>query len=291
MHNPDKKSSLKTRFKNTLFYKLIAESYHHFAKPSFVLRTAIIDIIFFIAFSLTYTFFSLKIVDVINSINSLVSEMNVNVSGEGIPGSETIAALSLQKDSFMQQFSHILILILMLASAVYLLWCIFQGTSWWLTHRHVGKKVPFMHYIGKFSLFSLVWIILFVIFTSLITKISGIFTIGSVELMSTDTMISLIVIFSFVLLYFAFISFALLHKGLIEIIKGAFHIGVKKALITVPIFFYIILKTYILFKLLILLGLDVFWTVILGVIVFVPVLIWSRILINIAAHRLHKTKG
>ncbi|MCX6707190.1 MAG: hypothetical protein NT001_03555, partial [Candidatus Woesearchaeota archaeon] len=94
-----------------------------------------------------------------------------------------------------------------------------------------------------------------------------------------------------IILYFSFISYTLLHHNILEIFKGVFHVGVKKAYITVPLFLYAILKAYILFRILMFLGLDVFYTVLLGIIIFIPVMIWSRILMNLVAHKVHKMRG
>src|SRR3989344_1065597 len=136
--------------KNSIYYKSVAESYHHFAKPEFLGKTIAIDFAFFMAFSAIYTFFSLRIITILSTINQIVSQMGGNISADAVPSADMVSALASQSDVFMQSFRHLMFLVILLAVATYLLWCIFQGTSWWLTHRHVGKKMTLFNYLGKF---------------------------------------------------------------------------------------------------------------------------------------------
>lgn len=256
----------------------------------FLGKTIAIDFAFFVTFSLIFSAFFFKISNLLNTIKQIIPQMGSNISADTIPSADTVSALVSQSNVFMQNFRSLMFLVILLAIAVYLLWCVFQGTSWWLTHRHVGKKMTLFNYLGKFSLFSLIWFIAFVAVAFAITELSGYLTIGSVELISTNALMYILGIVFMIILYFSFISYTLLHHNIIEIFKGIFHVGVRKAYITVPLFLFAILKTYILFRILMLLGLDLFYTVLLGIIIFIPVMIWSRILINLAAHRVHRMR-
>ncbi len=244
-----------------------------------MLKSAASDLGFFAAFAIIYTFFSLRIVDVLNRINIIISAMSGSLpSGSGMPDNGTMTALAAHKDILMENFTRLLLLLLLLALCTYAIWCVFQGTSWWLAHQRLRNRVSWCRYQQRFSIMSLAWAAVFLLIAYGLVKLSGLAVVGSVELISVETLAKLMGIMLLIVLYFAFVTFSMLDRKLKDAVKGAYTAGIINAKHFVPAYALIIIKTAVVYAILMLAGLDLFWTVLLGLALFIPLAAWARVM-------------
>lgn len=259
------------------FYKPLTDSYKVFKDIPFIAKSALVDIAFFAVFAVVYTFFSLKIVDILNSVNIIISEMSSSMPADSsVPTQESMLALASQKEVFMQNFRELAILFLLLMLCTYLLWCIFQGMSWWLAHKKAGNKMPFLGYLGRFSLLSLLWAVVFLIISFVVIKYSDIINIANIEVVNAEMLAAVLGIILAVVLYFAFVSYSIAEKKLLSLLKMTFLDGIKKAKYYAPIYLLMLAKMFVAVEVILLLSLDIIATVLIGLVVVVMILMWGR---------------
>ena len=281
------RKQLKPLLYTSLLGQSLLESYRMFADWIFILKNAAVDIGFFIIFAVTYTFyFNPKIMEIQSSLTTLMSEMSANIpSDSSMPTQEALIALSSQKESFTQAFGRLAFLFFLLLIFIYALWCIFQGTSWWLAHRKLRHNVGWYKSEQRFSALSLIWAAIFLVLYIIIVKISALLTVGSIELVSVELLARMLGVALLIVLYFASISYSLLDIKLKEALKETFVIGIKKAAVAIPAFLLIIIKFYVLYGLIMLLGLELVPKVVLGLIFFLPLTAWARLFMGVVVEK------
>jgi hypothetical protein len=89
----------------------------------------------------------------------------------------------------------------------FLSWMLLQGIAWYVTHRSM-KKIDFLPYMGKFTLFSTLWFVVLVGGIFAIASILESSTFGTLPYLGETGMAILVAIFMIILGYFAVVSYA-----------------------------------------------------------------------------------
>lgn len=167
------------------------------------------------------------------------------------------------------------IFILLMVVITYILYCIFQGFSWWYCRKISGlKKQPKLkNYIKEFYKVNILWFVLFVIYI-FISFLRDLMNGGE----KSEPSIFMIMIF-FVVLYFVLVSYSLLPKirGIANI-KKSFSIGIKKIADILPAYI-IIFIVFLIIELLLNYSLKISNTlfVFAGVFLLMPAVSWLRV--------------
>ena len=135
-------------------------------------------------------------------------------------------------------------LILAYILAVYVLFVIFQGVSWWASSRLAGKKVPFKTYLGRFAKSQALWYVLFVFAHAL----SYIMTLAAVAAQQTKNLghLPFFTALFVVLLYFSTLSASLIAtKKAGATIKKTFLVGIGKIHRVLPSFALVVVLLYV----------------------------------------------
>ncbi|MBU0536475.1 MAG: hypothetical protein KKE20_05890 [Nanoarchaeota archaeon] len=263
---------------------MLRQSYKDMKDHKFIAKTALSDLSFFIAFSLAFTWFFNRVAPLLESINQLVMQMGSSIPlDNSLPDQQAFSSISSHYQEISSMSMTLFSYLMLLAFCTFALWCIFQGTSWWITHQKMKNKVSWCRFQQRFSIVSLIYLFLLMLFVFIIMQVSRVTTFGGVELIE-PSMLAYIVLFSwYVLLYFSSFSYAVAHKDLRHIIQSVYNLSIKKAAVTVPVFLFITIKMiavyYILRIISYLAGFDIFWTVILGCVFFIPLFAWARMFI------------
>jgi len=167
--------------------------------------------------------------------------------------------------------------ILALAVLSYILYCVFQAVSWRLS-INIAKKGKIKQYMKRFFLVNIVWAFLFAVYNAL-----AIFIGYRKEILSRYFEVSdfslLLVVFGFVLIYFALISYSLIarHKAG-ESLKKTFVFGVKKIKYFLPMYL-ILFIAFLIINLIMTYSssVGVWLYVVLGVFVLLPFFAWARV--------------
>ena len=255
-------------------------------KPIYFIVPLFIDFFFLFIFFIIYYFFLENIMDKIISLLMLTGK-----AFQGITQNQ----ISLNILSNQQQMNSLIFnigfWILGLAVLVYILYCIFQGASWFFAHKIFKEKLNYLEYIKRFFAVNTLWYIAFmiiayfyaraVIFTDVL-KISS--NLGTVRIFS--------IIFLIILSYFAFISYILIKKHeFIHTIKKSFSFGIKEFQTIVPMYVLLILGFALIEVLLRLLFMvNITLMVVIGFLLIFPFITYARLVIISVIENLAKTK-
>jgi len=244
-------------------------------KPIYFIVPLFIDLFFLFIFSIVYHFFFRNIMDKIISLLMLTGK-----SLQGITQNEMSLNILANQQQMNSLIMGIGFWILVLAVLIYLLYCIFQGTSWFIAHKILKEKTNFKDYIKRFFAVNILWHIAFVIiayfyvraliFTNVL-KISSNF--GTVRIFSLIILI--------ILSYFAFISYVLIKKHkFIESIKKSFSFGIKEFSTIVPMYVLLILGFALIDVLLrLLFMISTTLMIVVGIVLIFPIIVYARIVI------------
>ncbi len=171
--------------------------------------------------------------------------------------------------------SEIIINGLLLIISVYLLYALFQGTTWALAHKITGKKVGFGKYLTYFAKVNTLWLVLFLTFLlvdlylTIDAKLSG----------RTGLQTSIIPAYANIAFFFAILYFAL-NSYVTPSLKKSFLVGWKRKQELIPRFLFI-LVIYLVIDFIInnLWKLNQTFALVIGFILVFLALAWMRIFI------------
>lgn len=196
-----------------------------------------------------------------------------------LSGSQYSISQLLLQEPIKPLFFRVLLLLAVLIISVYIIYCLFQGFSWWqcskIADRANKKGIKFASYLWQFFKINLFWLIFLVIYN--VMALVGDYMAQSETATGIDSII--LNTFLIVLLYFVFISHSLLPKitGFANI-KKTMGVGILKIKHVLPAF---VLMAIILFILGLILNLSSLIShvlfMILGVIVLLPIISWMRV--------------
>ncbi|MEM3154912.1 MAG: hypothetical protein QW165_05130 [Candidatus Woesearchaeota archaeon] len=128
--------------------------------PFWLVIASIIDALFFLAWGFFTTPVSDKIIEhsvlLANQLSEILKQQ---------PGRVPTGLLSKLFSTEMWPYTAKLItLILLLFAIIYLLYCIFHGSSWWMATHIAGEKKTYKHYFLGFAKINLLWIACFILY-------------------------------------------------------------------------------------------------------------------------------
>ena len=275
------------QFKKDILIKGFADSYKAIKKnPVYLAIMPVIDVFFLFVFFVVYPFFFENIMDRIISLLMLTGK-----AFQGITQNE----ISLNILANQQQMNSLIISIgfwiLGLAVLAYLLYCIFQGASWFIAHKIFKTKTNFKEYIKRFFAVNFIWYVIILIIAYFYVK-AVIYT----KVLRIPSNLGTVGIFSLVILiilsYFAFISYALIKKhGFIDSIKKSFSFGIKEFSTIVPMYVLLILGFALIEVLLrLLFMINTILMIVVGMILIFPFIAYARLVIISVIENLAKTK-
>ncbi len=275
------------QFKKNILIKAFADSLNAIRKNPFYLAiVSVIDIFFLFVFFVIYPFFFENIMDRIISLLML--------TGKAFQGL-TQTDVSLNILSNQQQMNSLIISIGFwiggLAVLTYLLYCIFQGASWFFAHKIFKEKLNYLEYIKRFFAVNTLWYIAFVIIVYFYAR-ALIFTDVLKISSNLETVRIFSLIFLIILIYFAFISYVLIKKhGFIDSIKKSFSFGIKKFSTIAPMYLLLILDFALIDVLLrLLFMINITLMIVVGMILIFPFIAYARLVIISVIENLAKTK-
>lgn len=194
-------------------------------------------------------------------------------------GSQYSISQLLLQEPIKPIFFRVLLLVAVLIISVYIIYCLFQGFSWWQCSKIAAqankKSIKFISYLWEFFKINLFWLILFV-FYNILALILDYMAQSETATGKGSIILNLFLV---VLLYFVFISHSLLPKirGFANI-KKTIGTGILKIKHMLPAF---VLMAIILFILGLILNLSSLIShvlfMIFGVIVLMPIISWMRV--------------
>lgn len=206
-------------------------------------------------------------------VSAQLFEFGVELTKSGQEFS-SVSQMLLQENARPMLLKAALLITLMIA-AVYVIYCLFQGFSWWYCRRMASgkKQSKLSHYLREFCKVNIFWFILVVIYNFI--AFSRDF-LSQAENPEPGLLLNTLFI---VILYFVLVSYSMLPKtkGLGNI-KRSFSIGIKRIADLLPAYLIIFIAFSIIELLLDLsmkLSSAIFMLV--GVFVLLPALSWMRV--------------
>ncbi len=179
-------------------------------------------------------------------------------------------------------FANIIILSAILAFIAYVLYCLFQGFIWRFCFNLTSKREKHLPYIKKFFMVNLFWYVPFILYVIINFSLTYLDFVGQkFEPSGTFILGELSNIILIVILYFSFISYALIDKTSVwQSIKKSLYLGTRKVAQLYPLVIAMILFLVI-YMIVGLINLISFWLFLVIAIIVIPLtMIWARIFIK-----------
>lgn len=195
-------------------------------RPGLFALNLLVDFAFLIVFSAVYIFFAIGIMDKIHSLaDSVTREVLQNVQP-----AENVFGMLLQVSALKPQLGLIVSMLFYLIIALFLVWLVFQATSWWLSFKINKIKADFFSHFASFTLFNFIWWALFVL------VVYGFFRLSFHNLLYSginQTAINCIAVLLLIIIsYFELASYSIYGK-LKETLRKLFRVAIKKAHLTI----------------------------------------------------------
>jgi hypothetical protein len=104
--------------------------------------------------------------------------------------------------------TQMLFLLLIFLIMVWVLYCVFQGTTWWICRTIAGKKEAYQKYLITFTKLNIVWGLLFVIYLALDTYVDLKNALLKAVTQQPAGQSILLIIYLIIVIYFALISYS-----------------------------------------------------------------------------------
>lgn len=197
---------------------------------------------------------------------------------------EYLSALGISfiRTSNLASSGQILSLALVTIVSLFLIYCVFQGTIWWLCHWLLKVKEDYSSYLLSFSRVSLWWGLLILIY-NIISLAVFIRSTVSKQPESTATIV-LLNIFLAVIAYFAVISYSTRPHS----IRKSVVIGVKDSIFIIPYFVIVAAVFAALYFALSAVQASYIASLILQIVLVLPALAVSRMYLISALRRVEK---
>ena len=221
------------------FYPNLKKSWNLFRENfKHVIILILIDIAFFICLGAAYTKVWEKSME---HVNVVMEMMNINIAQlVEVQSEEHLAMLASQYSDFMVHYQQIGYYVGMLLVAMLAFWCIFQGVNWFLTEGMAGKEQRFWKYIGKFTLLTFIWWLVFLVIAGIGTKMSFYASMSTLSIVGKTGANFLMAILLFLLFSIAFTSYTFIPKYSLKKMFKEIFIAFKTNYKTIfPVFLFI----------------------------------------------------
>jgi hypothetical protein len=270
------------------FYPTLKKSCERFfASLKSVVLIMLVDIAFFIIMAGVFT----KVWERSMVHVEAVLEM-MDISMEQLAGAQTeaqLSALAARQGEFMAHYWQIGYYVAMLFVSLLVFWCIFQGVNWFLTEGMAEKKEHrFWKYMGKFTLLSFIWWIVFVVIVGIGLKMSFYSSMAILPLAGKGFARVLILILMFLLFSMAYTSYTLMPKcTLKQVFRKLFSAFRDNYKAIFPVFIFlaaVLVIEYLFFLRAFMFG--GYGPALFAVIVIFPTISWSRFYVITALEKL-----
>ncbi len=251
-----------------------------------ILALFILQIIFFSILTVVQINYNVVIAGNLESMSQFFDNLDLD--------DETVAEKMLQKEDILDtsqlytNYEGIVETLKKLVIITFLIFAILNGINWAFTDKLIARKSTkeFFLYLWKFILLTLLYGTVILVFLLFFIKIS--FADLMVESSSGFGYIAFVL--AFIVLYFMFISFALVGRTeLKDVFRKTFSIGFKKAHIIFLTYLINVAVVYLLFFLLYFAVDMAFWLVLLITILFFFSFILARIFLLLVVDKLQKS--
>ena len=166
------------------------------------------DIIFFLCFAASH-YFVIQMIVPIRTINELIAKNADAISPLILSKTPSMFPMATFQSSFMLIIKNTLFFLL----AIFLSWVLFQGFSWWKTHKLLGHKVKFLSYLKRFLVISVVWFASMLFFFLMSIRLSMYLAIVSFQGFKSWASTALILLIALFFCYVALVAYATCAKG------------------------------------------------------------------------------
>lgn len=200
----------------------------------------------------------------------------------------------LSNEVISANLKSIMLFSLLFLAVTYLLWISINSFSWKLCYEFLNEKLNFKKYFKKFSILSLIWLIIFAVTLIIIVFLILIILLNPDPILSSAILQQISEAINIILVYFALISFSLFpYLSVKKNLAKTFSLGIKKILTFILVFAIICLVLYINFQITYLLFKLISTTsaVVLALITLIrfiiaaPFLTWARIYLILTAKK------
>ncbi len=240
----------------------------------YLLYPAVLDLLFIVSYGFAAGFFVEGVQK--SAVELLKTGKSILTSGSLIKG------LLSNNESF-----SIILLTLAFMLVVYILYCVLQGVNWRLSKKFVNEDIKFFKYLKKFFLVNIFWFALFFFleFLDYIRRVVSYLNVGELDASFFSIAVSVL---TFIIIYFAFISYALISKyKVVNAIKKSFYLGTKKLMYFLFMYLIIFILFLIINFLLILMNkINFILMIIIGIITVLPAFTFVRVFVNLVVSKL-----
>jgi len=263
--------------KQNLVIKNFFESFKAIkSKKYYILYPVIVDLLFILSYGSVLGFFIGNIQE--KAVALIETGKSILYSGgliKGLLTNNQVISIVLSTLGFM--------------ITTYIQYCIFQGVTWRFARKFVEEHVHFFSYLKKFFLVNIFWFFWFFI-VEILDYVRRLLVYLRGEELTTTLFSGLLLFFIFVIIYFAFISYALINRyKIVEAVKKSFSLGIKKInffllmhLIIFLVFLIINLLLILTFKV------NLILMVIVGIVLVSPAYTWARVFLSLIVNELDK---
>lgn len=282
--------SIITDIENATLVKLVSSSFSSFYKKwPWILFSMLCDILFLASASVTVTLIQLNLLFHLEEMMRLTGEATgglMNIYNETAKVSSGLLSVS-NNLTFQEHLSIIIKYIALMFLLVFIFWIIFEGLSWYASYRISApqlkseKRFGFLIFMKNFTLQSLPFYIFIVLLILLSIRLLFAIRISIAPFMSVETLTFLFWLFVILIGYFGSLCFTITTRKAYSNFKQCFLYGTKKFTKVIQSFAFILVLFFII-NLLLKIGFvknDAFVLMIVGIIIFLPALAFSRVLL------------
>tara|TARA_Y100000310_G_scaffold339887_1_gene433981 strand:+ start:3851 stop:4672 length:822 start_codon:yes stop_codon:yes gene_type:complete len=251
-----------------------------------VLLSASIDLLFLFVYGFVFSMVFSKIEGYLLELYNLMMEYSQQIQGSLLEKGLFSALRATPEMS--EVFNELIIWFLVLGIVIYVLYSVFQGISWRISYKIIGKKIGYSKFLIRFGLVNLFWFAFYIIYQI----IDYLFDLNAMIAVNMDlgqsapglSFISFMVWISmFVIGYFVLISYTLVMKH--RVIRKSFGLGFRKLKVLLPAYLTVLAVFFTLNLLLVLsFRISPVLMFIVGIIGVFPAITWARVFFNLSVN-------
>ncbi|MFC1740997.1 hypothetical protein ACFL3V_00485 [Nanoarchaeota archaeon] len=292
-------SSILSDIRTSNLFNLVSTSFKSwYTNWPQVLLSILTDLLFVIATSTVITLIQFTLFEHLEALMKMTGEatgglMNIyNQTSTVTAGMNTVT----QSADFAYHLNVIFKYLGVLILCSFLFWIIFQGLSWYIAYRMATekkKRLPFLVFWKNFALESLPFYFLSIFWIFISVRITLAMKMSIAPIIGEGTINFLFIFFILVTWYFGVLCYTLTSRYAFQNFKQGFIYGTKRFTKTLKSFAFIAVLFVIidLFLRLPFIRGDPFLLMVFGTLIFVPALVFSRILMYRTAQEYWERKA
>jgi hypothetical protein len=282
--------SIITDIEQAAIFKLVFSSFRSWYKNwPWLLFSMLCDILFLVSASATVTLIQLNLLFHLEEMMRLTGEATgglMNIYNETAKVSSGLLSIS-NNMTFQDHLSTIIKYIALMFLLVFIFWILFEGLSWYASYRistselKYENRVSFLIFMKNFILQSLPFYLFIIALILLSIRLLFAIRISIAPFMSVETLAFLFWLFVIMTVYFGSLCFTITTKSSYQNLRQCFLYGIRKFTKTIQSFAFILVLFFIINLILKISFIrnDPFVLMIIGIIIFLPALVFSRVLL------------